>query len=68
MNRIELVKKDERMALKTFTDALEIVEPKKADNGKLSDIWVAYGRYYKEKGDYKTCNQIFSKGVVVEYK
>lgn len=68
LKRIDLVKRDERMALKTFTEALETVEPNHTDNGKLSDIWVSYAQYYHEKGDYKTCNQIFAKGVKVEYK
>ena len=44
------------MALKTFTEALEIVEPNLADNGKLSDIWIAYAKYYRDTGDWKTCN------------
>lgn len=56
------------MALKTFTEALEIVEPNLADNGKLSDIWIAYARYYRDKSDWKTCNQIFNKGSKVEFK
>jgi len=56
------------MALKTFTEALEIVEPTKVDNGKLSDIWVAYGKYYRDKGDYKMCNQILRKGTLIDYK
>ncbi|CAD8151307.1 unnamed protein product [Paramecium octaurelia] len=68
LKRIELVKRDERMALKTFTEALEIVEPNLADNGKLSDIWIAYAKYYRDKGDWKTCNQIFYKGSKIEFK
>ena len=39
MNRIRLYKRDERMVLKTFKDALETIEPMKADMGRLSDIW-----------------------------
>lgn len=68
LTRIELVKDDERIALKTFTEALETVESSNADNGKLSDIWVAYARYYRAKGDYKSSNQIMHKGTKVEYK
>ncbi|CAD8184783.1 unnamed protein product [Paramecium pentaurelia] len=49
LKRIQLVKGDERMALKTFTEVFETVEPNLTANGKLSDIWMAYAEYYGEK-------------------
>lgn len=48
------------MVLKTFKDALETIEPMKADLGRLSDVWVEYARFHRNKGDHKTCNQIIS--------
>jgi len=44
------------MVLKTFDDALETLDPMKVENGKLTDIWVEYAKYYKFKKDYKMCN------------
>ena len=65
------------MVLKTFKDALETIEPMKADMGRLSDIWyvecytffrVEYGRFHRNKGDHKICNQIISQGTKITYK
>lgn len=56
------------MVLKTFKEALESIEPLKADMGRLSDLWVEYGRFYWNKGDMNTCNQIISQGTKVIYK
>ena len=39
LNRIELLREDKRMLLKTFNQALEQIEPEKAENGLLSEIW-----------------------------
>lgn len=44
------------MVLKTFDEAIETLDPLKVENGKLSEIWVEYGKYYKHKNDYKMCN------------
>ena len=56
------------MVMKTFNEALETLDPMKVDNGKLSDVWVEYGKYFKLKNNYKNCNQIFLKGSKVLYK
>jgi pre-mRNA-splicing factor SYF1 len=39
LTRVRLFKNDERMVLKTFKEALETIEPLKADMGRLSDLW-----------------------------
>lgn len=59
---------DERMIMKTFKEAIETLDPQKVENGKLSDIWLQYGKYYKSKGDYQACNQVLQKGTLVYYR
>lgn len=56
------------MIIKTFKEAIETIDPLKAEVGKLSDIWVQYGNFYRKKGDWKTANLIYYEGSQVNYK
>ena len=56
------------MILKTFKDALETVDPMKAEIGKLSQIWVEYANFYRSKQDWKTANNILHQGSEVNYR
>ena len=68
LKRLSLVCKDERMYLKTISEAISQIDSQKAENGSLSDIWVKFANYYQTHGDLKNANLAFEKGSTISYK
>jgi len=68
LKRLSLVSKDERLYLKTISEALNQIDPEKAENGSFSEIWVKFAGYYQNQSDYKNANIAFEKASNVAYK
>ena len=68
IRRLSLVSKDERLYLKTISEALNQIDPEKAENGSFSEIWVKFASYYQAKNEFKSLNIAFEKASNVTYK
>lgn len=68
LKRLNIVSKNEKMYLKTISEAISQIDPKKAENGLLSEIWVKFAGYYQRYGDLKNANLVFHKASMVPYK
>ena len=49
LNRIKLCQDDTYLAIKTFTEAIQTIDPLEAF-GKASKIWISFAQFYE---DYK---------------
>ena len=47
LNRIKLCEEDTYLAIKTFTEAIQTIDPQKAF-GKASKVWVKFAQFYEE--------------------
>lgn len=68
LKRLSLVSKDERMYIKTISEALNQIDPSKAENGSLSEIWIKFAKYYQSHGDLKNSNLAYEKASKIPYK
>ncbi|OMH80382.1 Pre-mRNA-splicing factor syf1 [Zancudomyces culisetae] len=51
-----------------YEEALEIVHPRKAYDGQVSDLWLAYARMYEDRGDKQKAIGVFERAIKVWYK
>ncbi|KAJ5412937.1 hypothetical protein N7465_005242 [Penicillium sp. CMV-2018d] len=65
--RVALWGDNKEEAVRTYTDAIAAINPKKA-LGKFSELWVNYARLYENGGDLDTARVIFDKAVKVPFK
>lgn len=66
--RVGLWGNDTQQVVKTYNKAIETIQPKKATNGKLSQLWVNYGKYFEKHNDITTARTIFDKATNVPFK
>ncbi|KAI5296097.1 pre-mRNA-splicing factor syf1 [Ascosphaera acerosa] len=65
--RVALWGENKPEIVKTYTDAIASIEPKKA-HGKFSELWLNYAKLYEHGGDLDTARIILDKAVKVPYK
>ena len=65
--RVALWDTNNEMVVKTYTDAIAAINPKKA-NGRFHELWTNYAKFYEAGGDLKTARVILEKAVKVPYK
>ncbi|KAK2746378.1 pre-mRNA-splicing factor syf1 [Myotisia sp. PD_48] len=53
--------------VRTYTDAIATINPKKA-HGKFHELWVNYAKFYEKGGDLATSRVILDKAVKVPFK
>ncbi|KAK2870559.1 pre-mRNA-splicing factor syf1, partial [Arthroderma sp. PD_2] len=53
--------------VRTYTDAIATINPKKA-HGKFYELWVNYAKFYENGGDLDTARVIMDKAVKVPFK
>ncbi|KAM5445617.1 pre-mRNA-splicing factor syf1 [Microsporum audouinii] len=53
--------------VRTYTDAIATINPKKA-HGKFYELWVNYAKFYEKGGDLDTARVIMDKAVKVPFK
>ncbi|POS84461.1 TPR-like protein, partial [Erysiphe pulchra] len=58
-NKIEVVK--------TYTDAIAAIQPKKA-TGRFHELWADYAKFYEKGGDIQTARVIMEKATKVPFK
>jgi pre-mRNA-splicing factor SYF1 len=65
--RVGLWGDNKEEVVKTYTDAIETIQPKKAV-GKFHELWENYAKFYETAGDNRTARIILEKAVKVPYK
>ena len=60
LNRIKLCEEDTYLAIKTFTEAIQTIDPQKAF-GKASKVWVKFAQFYEEYDELQNANLIYHK-------
>lgn len=58
---------DKQQVVNTYNMAIETINPKRA-NGKLSQLWVNFAKFYETGGDLATARTIFDKATKVPFK
>ncbi|KAG0743208.1 hypothetical protein G6F23_006203 [Rhizopus arrhizus] len=53
--------------VETYTQAVQIIHPKKA-HGKLQDLWAKFAKFYEDGDDLDSARAIFEKAVKTNYK
>ncbi|KAI9827221.1 MAG: pre-mRNA-splicing factor syf1 [Thelocarpon impressellum] len=65
--RVALWEESSEEVVKTYTDAIAAIDPKKAV-GKFEEIWVNYAKFYEKAGDWRNAELIMSKACKVPFK
>jgi pre-mRNA-splicing factor SYF1 len=65
--RIGLWGTNTQEVVKTYTDAIAAVQPKKAV-GRFHELWADYAKFYEKGGDLRNARVIMEKGVKVPFK
>jgi pre-mRNA-splicing factor SYF1 len=65
--RIGLWGDNKQEVVKTYTDAIAAVQPKKAV-GRFHELWANYAKFYEKGGDLRTARAIMEKAVKVPFK
>ncbi|KAI9731316.1 MAG: pre-mRNA-splicing factor syf1 [Cirrosporium novae-zelandiae] len=65
--RVALWGDNKEEIVKTYTDAIAAVQPKKA-LGKFHELWANYAKFYEAGGDMRTARVIMEKAVKVPFK
>ena len=68
LKRLKLVSKEDKMYLKTISEAINQIDPQKAENGSFSDIWVKFAGFYQTHGDLNKANLVYEKATKINYK
>ncbi|EPT27376.1 XPA binding protein 2 family protein [Toxoplasma gondii ME49] len=58
--RVDLFKGDTAKEVETFSEAVATVDPQQAV-GRVSVLWIAFARYYEDRGDLPNARLIFEK-------
>ena len=53
--------------INTYTEAVKTVDPMKAD-GKVSDLWVNFAKYYETNNNFNNADMVFAKAVQAKYR
>ncbi|KAK3398489.1 hypothetical protein B0T20DRAFT_353358 [Sordaria brevicollis] len=65
--RVVLWGDNKEEVVKTYLDAIEAIQPKKAV-GALHQLWANYAKFYEAGGDLSSARRIMEKAVKVPYK
>ncbi|CAG8955878.1 hypothetical protein HYFRA_00008728 [Hymenoscyphus fraxineus] len=65
--RIGLWGDNKQEVVKTYTDAIAAVQPKKAV-GRFHELWANYAKFYEKGGDLRNARVIMEKAVKVPFK
>ncbi|KAL0471858.1 pre-mRNA-splicing factor syf-1 [Neurospora intermedia] len=65
--RVALWGDNKEEVVKTYLDAIEAIQPKKAV-GALHQLWTNYAKFYEAGGDLSSARRIMEKAVKVPYK
>ncbi|KHJ31556.1 putative pre-mrna-splicing factor syf1 [Erysiphe necator] len=65
--RIGLWGNNKTEIVKTYTDAISSIQPKKA-TGRFHELWADYAKFYEKGGDIHTARLIMEKAVKVPFK
>ena len=65
--RVALWGDNKEEVVKTYLDAIEAIQPKKAV-GALHQLWANYAKFYEAGGDLSNARRIMEKAVKVNYK
>ncbi|CBZ49619.1 putative XPA-binding protein [Neospora caninum Liverpool] len=60
LTRVDLFKGDSAKEVETFSEAVATVDPQQAV-GRASVLWIAFARYYEDRGDLPNARLIFEK-------
>ena len=58
---------DTYLAIKTFTEAIQTIDPQKAF-GKASKVWVKFAQFYEEYDELQNANLIYHKASQLSFK
>ena len=68
LNRISLCQDDPYLAIKTYTEAIQTIDPSQAF-GKTSKVWISFAHFYeKNDSDLENSNHIFHKASQLPFK
>lgn len=65
--RVGLWGDNKKEVVKTYTDAIAAINPKKAV-GQFNQLWANYAKFYEKGGDLRTARIIMEKAVKVPFK
>ena len=68
LKRLELQMSSPKQYLQTIADAICQIDPQKAENGNLSEIWIKFANFYLQNGDLKNANLVFDRATKVNFK
>jgi len=67
LNRAKLCEQDIKLTIKTFTEAIQTVDPLKS-KGKTSKIWVRFAEFYEQYEELQNANFIYHKASQLQFK
>lgn len=67
LNRVKICEQDTYLTIKTFTEAIQTVDPVKS-TGKASKVWVRFAEFYESYDELKNANLIYHKASQLQYK
>ena len=67
LNRVKLCEEDTYLTIKTFTEAIQTVDPVKS-TGKTSKIWVCFAEFYESYDELQNANLIYHKASQLQFK
>ena len=67
LNRVKLCEDDTYLTIKTFTEAIQTVDPQKS-TGKASKVWVRFAEFYEQYDELQNANLIYHKASQLQYK
>ncbi|KAK9236290.1 hypothetical protein V1525DRAFT_407370 [Lipomyces kononenkoae] len=66
--RVGLWGNNAEQVVKTYTDAIATINPKKAAVGHLYKLWTNFAKFYEGAGDLRQARVIFERGAKVPFK
>lgn len=67
ISRLKLCKEDVYLAIKTFTEAIQAIDPLHAV-GKASKIWIEFASFYEQYDEIENANVIFHRASQLEFR
>ncbi|KAH8045845.1 hypothetical protein JL722_14001 [Aureococcus anophagefferens] len=65
--RAALVADDPAEAVACYGDAVKTVDPARA-TGKVESLWIAFARYYEDRGDLANARVVFDKACAADFR
>ncbi|EME27500.1 Pre-mRNA-splicing factor SYF1 [Galdieria sulphuraria] len=62
------VENDPVSVLKTYSEAIQSIDPAQATNGRLYTIWVAFARFYEIHGDLDSAREVLEEATDFEFR